>query len=84
MKSEADSPTVSPTPTEPDLRHDSGPMSVMTIFRQVPRLTARFVNDVERCLGGAPETTEPRLGDHFSDAGFSGLRAQTQSYFLRS
>jgi hypothetical protein len=59
-------------------------MSEMTIFRQVTCLTARFVNDVERCLSGAPETTEPRLGDDFSDAGFSGLRAQAQSYFLLS
>jgi hypothetical protein len=52
--------------------------------RKAARLSPGFVNNVERGLACAPETTETRLGYHSSDAGFSGLRAQTQSYFLRS
>jgi hypothetical protein len=41
-----------------------------------------FVDDVEGCFRGSPETTEAGCGHHLANTLFAGLRAQAQRNFL--
>jgi len=46
-------------------------------------LWSRFEHEIKRSLGGAPKTSESACCDDFPNPGFTGLRAQTKTNFLR-
>jgi hypothetical protein len=44
-------------------------------FRRLNRSWTSFVDDVQRCLGGSPETAEAGSGGYLANARFAALRA---------
>lgn len=53
-------------------------------FPRGARLGACFVDDVERCFGGATEMRETGFKGNAADSRFSSLGTEAKSYFLRA